>query len=395
MWALRSRPSSYGRSCALQVLVICIALSVSAWGQTQPRRSPAGVLVGLWDSGVMAEGVSGQQGPVPEARLRTVWIELGAQQPSVLPHLLLPRREGFWRLGLQNHCIEEPHGRDIDPDDPDQHTLRRGTEVTVSSQLWAEPNGKGPYTGDRPPAGSSPSRCVATDVLCVNDWQAVVYWVWPDYVSLGLGQRGECGMHPSWTPGFTVRAIDTLGTPGKIGDILGAATERRLKREYDKAVAERAKKDPACAELARFDPSMWYIERRTSKWIASGWADTHRICGYGLDYAMDADLSTVTGRARSARAVRRSPAEHHRPTTHVETTELDTHVSPDGRWILRRAGSDVSVAAATDHQPTPVFTLGAGETIVMVEWATGAHVVRWAAEVERARRLAESPAIVR
>lgn len=153
-------------------------------------------------------------------------------------------------------------------------------------------------------------------------------------------------MHPSWTPGFTVRAIDTLGTPGKIGDILGAATERRLKREYDKAVAARAKEDPACAELARFDPSMWYIERRTSKWIVSGWADTHRTCGYGLDYTMDADLSAVTGRAPSARAVRRSPAEHDRLTTNVETMELDTHVSPDGRWMLRRAGSDLSVAAA-------------------------------------------------
>lgn len=45
-----------------------------------------------------------------------------------------------------------------------------------------------------------------------------------------------------------------------------------------------------CFEPPRVDERNWRITRRQGHWAAEGWAETHRTCGYGVDFAINLPL---------------------------------------------------------------------------------------------------------
>ena len=81
-----------------------------------------------------------------------------------------------------------------------------------------------------------------------------------------------------------------------------------------------------CAEQATFAPQSWYIERVPSGWKIVGWSDTHRMCGYGLDFVVDVDPSPVTGRTTAKTRWQQLQA--------AMPDLVDAHFSPGGNWVL-------------------------------------------------------------
>src|SRR5215467_2518650 len=100
------------------MLIRTAAVAVMLLLAQSPRDAgPVGVLVGIHDGG--ADPVFGDR-TVSGGSLRTVWLSVEDPQhaeavvPLEIPDLLLPRRTGFWRVGLVGTCSEDPH---LDVDD--------------------------------------------------------------------------------------------------------------------------------------------------------------------------------------------------------------------------------------------------------------------------------------
>ena len=116
---------------------------------------------------------------------------------------------------------------------------------------------------------------------------------------------------------------------------------------------------------------MWRVERGPGHWSIEGWSDTHRLCGGGVDYTIQADLSRVTGR--------QAP-----PPQRWVAGAADVFWSPDGRWALLTTGNEVRLARRDQLDATVArASLDGDDSVVMVEWATGSNVARWREQVAR------------
>jgi len=354
---------------------LMLALTIVPAAQS-PRRptAPLGVLVGLHDvGGESVPSANGDSEPPSVGRLRTLWMRGG--ESLELTNLLLPRRSGFWRVGLLGECAEEKE--DIGD------TVRIGT--TIADHLWATPVGKQPQvrlSRDDDHMGFHAAPCIERDVYCVNDWTTSVYWIWPDYASLDMGGRGECGVHPDWDAGYTIRSFDDLDKPLRVGDVLGKPAEDSFRKKFE---TEHKNALPCPAEPAVFEPDSWYIEREAGAWKTTGWSSTHRLCGYGFDYIVDANLSAVTGR--------RDDSSRWRLLTSKVPQLKDVHASPGDQWTLVVTETELMIfEGAQFDRPLLTAPKASHENVVMVEWAVGSNVARWDAQVVSLRATTEPSA---
>jgi len=314
-----------------------------------------------------------------------VWLSVEDPQhaeavvPLEIPDLLLPRRTGFWRVGLVGTCSEDPH---LDVDDK-----VIGTEIDVADYLWAVPAGQQPrvtLSRDRD-ASQSPERvgpCTSHDDSCDTDRRAQLSWIWPDYLSGAFGGSYSCGAHPDSDYTYAMRSVDDLSLSASISDAIGARAEQRARAAFATAVRKWPGAAPAamkrCVDDASFDPRSWHIEREPGGWKAEGWSTTSRLCGYGMDFPIVGDLTPVTGRRGDDRAglvaVKGAIPE-----------STDAHVGPGGKWILATTDKEVLLLKAdAPDQPVARVALNKRESVVMVEWATGANAARWTEEARRA-----------
>jgi hypothetical protein len=189
-----------------------------------------------------------------------------------------------------------------------------------------------------------------------------------------------------------VRRTGDLQAQVGIGDVFGARVEQRAARAFATAARDWERTastgEKGCTESASFDPRSWHIEREPGGWKAEGWSDTARICGYGVDFAIDGDLARVTARRDRDRERWRA--------LHADVPRLtDAHFSPGASWVLATAGHELLLFAANaPDRPAARLTLGPRDSLVMVEWATGDAVARWDAQARRVRDMGPARPIV-
>jgi hypothetical protein len=338
-----------------RLLTILVAICNVALMSGQQPPAPTGVLVGVHRYPDSAST------PVAAATLRTLWLESGGRVANA-GGLLLPRRTGFWWLDLDRSCTEGPV-----VDFNDQETGEY--EVEVADDLRASPV-------ETRPAATPSSPCVERRVHCVTDRRIWIWWVWPDLVSMNRGGESGCGAHPDGWFKYSVERIDELGRPLTASTVFGDTAGRRLQEAFDRAERARREEDPMCADLAKFSPESWRIERTHGGWKVEGWSDTHRLCGAGIDYTIDADLSRLT---------RGQPPPP--PTWTTVAGATDAMSSPGGQWVLVVSGSEVRLSSRDQlGRAVSRLPISKDDSIVMVEWATGPAVARWREQVGRLAR---------
>lgn len=181
---------------------------------------------------------------------------------------------------------------------------------------------------------------------------------------------------------FTVRSLSNLAEPLSVGDVFGRSVEDAARNAFDNEDDARRKLEREeareCGVEAVFDPKSWSIKRAAGTWKATGFSKTHRLCGVGIDWLVDANLSTITGR-RDDRS-RWQLFEAKWPSF------TDMHVSPADRWTLVVTETELMIFEARSiDRPLLRVPKSSQENVVMVEWATGKNVARWNAEVVRLR----------
>ena len=247
-----------------------------------------------------------------ETVYRTLWITPrgGTVQIVELPDLIVPRRVGFWRLGVRTYC------------DPNGLTDLGGDDEPWPRDAWFA----GPVR-DRPVvAGLVPCPAHVQEDSCASDIITLTF-VNGEYISLEDREVTECGVHPDGSGTWTVRrlgdrgasalaysAIEGDGTSGEsarraahalmendqgmmrdAGAVLGEGDteeDREIRKSYPKwssmteveKVAAMQAVDDGC--FPKHNDGEWYIERNQGRWVAYGAFDTHRLCGVYVHFEL-------------------------------------------------------------------------------------------------------------
>jgi hypothetical protein len=311
----------------------------------------------------------------------TLWIVGNASRPvrATIPSLLVPRSDGWWRLGTAGIC---PTGG---PDDQMMHVLwrSRADSTPVVSEFCHElPRGELPlpiYADDSATADSLRKELVRCS------WSRIdIKFVSPEYIAIGetSGQTEECEPRGGrWYQTYYVSRFN--------GDSLlplSGFAERQIDSMGRVALAQAAKdlaRDELCTNVAgHFDAaelvdvgSEWYPARVRGHWTPVVF--TQLVTGEcQLESVVETSLSRALTGPDSVRIAWTEIAKR------VKGLE-DAFTSPDGRVVLAHTGDSLLVHLGDGR------SLGrriaavpfADRKIVMIQWATGRHVKRWNDEI--------------
>jgi hypothetical protein len=321
-------------------------------GASPAAAQPSGVLLGV---------AVGDPDRANLQVLRTYWIvgdARGAEVKAILPGLLVPRADGFVRIGVVRSC--EPF-----PDEDLNEGLggpHKG-DVRCTDAYWVAPGTASPPPSDRAGEGD--------DVPCSYQSRTIRF-ASPIAVASRFydGNSESCeprGWH--WSEAALVHAVGGR-EPIDAADVLGpraAAAFADAARRAEVTLNEEGfdTDDTSCHP----DPAnllAWTIERRLGGWeprlfqqIGQGWCTLEAPLRLPLPRRW-------AGRAASLAAARRAGVD-------------DVVSAPGGSWSLtfKRAGLSFlrpNPAAAPDRAAP-------GLEVVMAEWATGPHVARWSAYI--------------
>jgi hypothetical protein len=337
------------------ILMFAVALAIVPL----PARAQSGVLIGM-ATHPAPDGGEREKAPA----FRTVWIAhdaARARRLTTIPALVVPRRDGFWRLGLTNVCegsedAKNQSDRDI---------------------VWVVPIGATPVLTQRSPCGpvvKPPAPMAPWEMRekgfvthCGYEHLAITF-VSPDFVAVSrvAGQSEEC--EPRGYRSYasaTVRRLDSLDTPIEYASVAGAWARPSVRRQ--------AEPDPGCRDLDFSDLpgelSDWLIERRAGRWRAltffqPGLAD----CMYTNEIQQPLPLA-ATGHDTLVM-----------PWTSIVAAvpqATDAFSSPAADMLVVVAQGELQVFEVRRRSlGRKLVTVPSGQ-VVMIQWALGRNVARW------------------
>ncbi|MGA3043453.1 MAG: hypothetical protein ABSF54_21975 [Bryobacteraceae bacterium] len=350
-----------------------------------------------------------------ETVYRTLWIAPhgGKVQIVELPDLIVPRRMGFWRVGVRTYC------------DPNRLEDLEGKEEPWPRDAWFA----GPVR-ERPVVdGLVPCPAHAGEDSCASDSISVTF-VNGEYISLQEREATECGMHSDGSGTWTVRRLgDHVASPHAYSAIEGegasdeyerraahalmendqgmrnagaplgeGATEedQEIRKSYPKwssmteveKVAAMQAVDDGC--FPKHNDGEWYIERNQGRWVAYGAFDTHRLCGVYLSFELPfpAALAGPATMPISLNAIRKQvPGAYDAfwlPNQEMVVVLVGLSKPLPGETFPSRTSLEVFSPHGQDlGKPSITMSLMDFEGPVMAESATGSNVARWTTELTK------------
>jgi hypothetical protein len=263
--------------------------------------------------------------------LQTLWI--APQDGSIklvaeLPDLIVPRTDGFWRVGVRNYC-EPPDYWSVESQDVffavpvSQHpTIKEGLIPCVQAKKMAEEKYKELL--------SKPNKTKHDDDILAGSEQngpayecssfsITVEFVNPLFISTSGSYEVECGVHPDGTLSYGVSRFGPLSQPPvSLSSLFGKKATDTYMDLAKQALVENADDqshpgsgqpqepggygtDLSLEELSKKDSARfpdnvndqeWYITRHEGRWLELGGINTHRLCGGAVQFPLPTDKFT-------------------------------------------------------------------------------------------------------
>lgn len=400
-------------------LISLLALPVGR-AQQPVALTPVAPPVGLLLARVAHERNRDAFGDVSMVRYETLWIVrdvAGARIAATLPDIIVPRKSGFWRMGIEHTCQLTPatpddltdHGNISTADIPyavpagqapvveldhpvcDAQTRKRLFEDSYNPEFVPEPD------SDHPPDANAPSECgwanrwfesVLPDLISVSYFQGVSENCEPqggnDYKEIWAQSPEEA--FPFVGPAQQQIPFDV---------VFGAAGHRAWihavsggQPEGDSCIADNPEQD--------MPQTGWSLKHVHGEWRTYAFAQVGRVC------AASGDPKVVVPRTLTHAAPLPLPwAALEKQLPGIS----DAYVAP-GASVLLAIQSTKGDAVSEEGQTVAVALydfsgnkLGAklldlpATKIVMAEWATGRFVQSWTESLS-ALRTQGLPAVV-
>jgi hypothetical protein len=233
---------------------------VILWLSIPHASAQSGVLIGLH----VYSGDDGNGQQQPSYRTLLITFRDGtAQLAADLPDLIVPRKDGFWRVGTLH---KGPPGKYM------------GQEFVNAVPARSVPHAVGEYHPENP------------DWNCSETDQATIEFVNPELLSVSYFTEPACSLEEKHQHG--TYKLDEFEKELDIAAVLGAAAWGAEKRAD---AAAKADKDisPDCLGISKPDPTNWGIERynRAPGHVAKAWVlvsdfDAPHVCHDGETYVI-------------------------------------------------------------------------------------------------------------
>ena len=306
--------------------------------------------------------------------LSSLWILAcdGRVTTRQVQHVVVPRRNGFWRLGMNTSSAE------LVARSPQDSTVA-GTNTAEMNFFWVARLNEAPRLRSLDPH----------DLTCValSDAASLTY-VGPDFVASTVFGQSTCA-HYDESHHMRVEALDSIHAAGTAAPgaqsvaLLGPAVVALHRRLND--AARHWTSD--CGERGfESNPTEWTIRREAGSWIAvANFAGTGGgICGrYNEERRLRTGLPRALGTPASRLTVGWSAIAKAVPGA------VDASESPDSTMVVVLAPGRI---VDRDGRLRPVVTIlrvehgalrrienpiGVGGPWVMLEWAAGERALEW------------------
>ena len=329
------------------------------------------------------------------AGYETLWIVRDASRPlhATIPDLLVPRADGWWRLGTTPICSTGgPESESMDV----LWRVRRDSTPVISEICHEVPRGELPLPiyGEDSAAADSARREL---VRC--SWSKIqIKFVSPEYLAVGeqSGQTEECEPRGGrWYQSYYVSRFN-----GDSSLALAELSSVRVDSIGRLALTSDARvlaKDEVCANVvAGFDATelleigaTWYPSRAAGRWMPV----LVEQLGTG-DCQLEPEVDVALDKALTGHDVLR-------PSWTVLAKQVkgleDAFSSPSGDLVIVRVADSLFVhldGGAKLGRRVAALPFS-GRQIVMLQWATGRNVARWDREIEAmVKRSLPAPKVV-
>lgn len=271
-----------------------------------------------------------------------------------IPALVVPRKDGFWRLGY------------LPGSDTSDDTLYA---IPALSSSPTAPKTKGINPQDD------------SEDACSSSSGAVIDFVNPEIISIVDMSESTCGMHPAHTLDHLTYRLDDLKRPLDIATVLGDGAKAALLRSFPAAQAD----NDECAPVNDPEPTEWGIRWSPGKWILLSKVTRSQASGGDNDYEVNFDLPrSVLGGRFGRHAL--SPLRDSALAKKLAAENYDFAMSP-GRDVLVFLGNPIRVFRLADQRLSASSLLsvsngGNSAFPIMVQWATGKYVTEWERKVK-------------
>ena len=305
---------------------------------------------------------------------RTPWIAPDANGElkvlATLPQLIVPRKDGFWHVGVSQSCVSDDSVQDFPNESLDQEVWA----APVSKAATLEKSGPcplhkpedyaGPYGRSEESKGKI-SQCGLT--------LASVHYLSPEIIGIGLEEGGseacEAGRGGRITTSYSVRNFDYRVLA--FGELLGPAAQHA----YFAALPKHGTNSfgTECADTSKDDDSGWRVEHSLGTWHPH----VSQSLGY-FECAADAPIhfqlpASVTGDSSI-------PLDWKLLRSSISGI-ADAYASPNGDMLIAITKSEMRFFEARKGIPGKLLLKLPAEEIVMAQWATGTHVQDWTKEL--------------
>jgi hypothetical protein len=350
--------------------LVCTLVILSLWIPQAPAQSA--VLIGLhlnaWDD---------NQGMHPPSyRTFLVTFRDGkAQLAADIPDLIVPRKDGFWRVGALHKGPPRDGGYQ---------------EFIYAAPVRSVPHAVGEYS-PKPVPEDPDSNCSPT-----ND--ATIEFVNPDLLSASYLTEPGCSLEVQVQ--HATYKLDELEKELDITAILGPAAWDAEKKADALAKVE-ADQSPDCLGISKPDSTNWGIERsgrlprgEAKEWVLVSDFNTPHVCSggdsYEIRFAIPESLTGPTYHASTLLSLLKSKVAKDNyvlPGEAVLTPTEDFLVAFGHEFSYGEAARIYAIKQqAIDPKPAlSVFTstsLSWGFNVVMVQWALGKHDHEWESELQ-------------
>jgi len=347
----------------------------------------------------------------------TLWIapHHGTVQIMEIPDLIVPRQDGFWRVGVRTYCDA------VESDDDDSHDGPVFDDTWFAGRVSERPVAQDLENGAAEGLTTCP-KDVKVDDSCGAESLAVAF-VNGEYISFtGQGEQDCGGAHPgAGATGVVGRyddyylspitysamegrgASDTFQDAGALAQIENrvgypeeSGTLKQLREKYptwdrmtvrEKLAALEATVDDFCG--GEMNEQYWYFEREQGKWAAHSTVGLPHVCGDFLpfDLPFHPPFATSFTGPISLDNIRRLVPDAYDAIWSPKREMVAVLVGlnkPSGAKGPLHTSLQVFLPHGQDLGK-PISTLATGTSIgpVMAEWATGPSVARWSAELTK------------
>jgi len=295
--------------------------------------------------------------------LSTLWILVCDNHVTTraVQHIVIPRKDGFWRLGMNTAAAELIVSRDSDVHRP----------FAVENFLWFARLDETPRLRTIDPSSVT---CFSS-----NTTTSLTY-VGVGYVGHSTFGSGACA-HYDESRSMSVESLDSINAaaePRESSAVLGPTAVARHRRLNN---AARSWASDCGARGFMSEPTNWTIRRERGSWIAVAnfWGTGGGICGrYNEERVLQVGLPRSIEPSQSRLPVSWAAIKRAVPDA------IDATASPDQDVVVVLSPSQVRSLRFEHGRLKPV-----GESIpvrgpfVMLEWAPRADALRWNEVVSR------------